>query len=120
MMPGQQAQDREDRQQEILAESQLIKQCPQPDVGPIPGRAPAENEHTSLIGRNERKREHKTHERCAGDAPVAVLGSRFDRGWIRRRRKIPGAGRQAIGCTIARPSVVSAVRTPPFTRIRSG
>ena len=93
VVPGQQPDDREQRQQEILAESQAVEQGPQPDISAVAGRASPQHQHSPLVGRNERQRKDEARERCAGDAPVGV----FRRLFGLSGRLVPGKAGRPVG-----------------------
>ena len=96
ILPGEQPHDGEERQQEILAESQGIQQMAEPDIGAVAGRPPAQQQDSALVRQNQRKRKKQARERRAGELPV---GLSRDVAWLRHGgRRVAG---QQIGKRIA-------------------
>jgi hypothetical protein len=114
-LPGQKAQNRQYRKQEILAESQGVEQVSQPDVGAVSWRAAAQQEHASLVGEHQGQREHEARQRLAGELPVR-LGCLGRGTGVRRKRLV---GRAGIVAVLPRKGVNRAVldlRRPVIVR----
>jgi FkbM family methyltransferase len=78
VVPGEQPDHRERREQKILAETGRIEDLPQPHVGPISRRSTPQRQHASLIRQHQRQGEDKARQRRPRRLPVALdVGSRF-------------------------------------------
>ena len=76
MLPGEQAEDREHREEEILAESNRIEEVPQPDVGAVTGGTSPQQQHAPFVREHERENEDEARQRHPRQRPVVVGGGR--------------------------------------------
>ena len=63
MLPGEEPEHREHREEKIGPETKGIEEMPQPDVGAVAGRSPPQEEHAPLVREHEREREDETRQR---------------------------------------------------------
>ena len=63
VVPGQEAEHREDGKEEILAETEHVEEVAKPHVGAVAGRTAAEEKHAPFVREDERERENEARER---------------------------------------------------------
>ena len=110
MLPGEQSEDREHREEEILAKAQRIEDVPQPDVGSVPRGTPPQEQHAPFVGKHERENVHEARQRHPRQGPVALCDHRravrkavvVGRAGRRRQR---GLGAAEIGVDLVQQAV---------------